>query len=221
MIAKPHAVVNARAKSGEKNNMTRPKHNKTVDAMSTERFGRGCRVINIAIPFGQPEELERLLTGGLMRYGRVYTDAACSDGDCGGGSFRIHCLARGEQPDARYAILAALDLPQCARSLTPAYGTRLVIASDSRRLRRALLGCPCAAVCCGSAFSDTISLSSVGSGEVWLSVQRTLVPLTGETVEPCELPIRTDGGAFASMIAAGVLMMCGCPPENDGYALCL
>ena len=178
-------------------------------------------MIRIAVPFRQPLHLCDILADSLMPFGHVYTDRSASDGDFPSDndapSFFIHRLACSEQPDARFALLAAVDLPSGVRTLSPAYHTKLVLSSGSNRLRRALVGSPCASVFCGTSAADTITLSSNCDNRLWLSVQRSISTLDGDVIDPCELVVHTRADMHAAMVTAAVMLMCGCPMRNGGY----
>ncbi|MBE6753052.1 MAG: hypothetical protein E7559_01660 [Ruminococcaceae bacterium] len=176
----------------------------------------------IAVPCGQPSGFIDMLAASLMPYGNVYTDTTADNGDCPrGSSFRIHTLGRSEQPDARYAILAAADCAAGHGTISPAFCTRLVFASDSARLRRALAGSPCPAFCCGSNFSDTFALSSNEGDRLWMSVQRSVPTLSGEFFDPAEVALLPEAGCglHTALVIGAVLVLCGCPMPDEGFRI--
>lgn len=82
---------------------------------------------------------------------------------------------------------------------------------------RLLQKCCLQTVTCGMSLRDTLTFSSIGGETAVVSLQRALVTLKGETVEPREIPVRFGNGhgQYALLAAVAVLLLCGRMPENE------
>lgn len=81
------------------------------------------------------------------------------------------------------------------------------------------------AVTCGFSRRDTLTFSSFGGEEAVVSLQRALTTLDGEQLEPREIPVRLggepekgNGGEYAVLAAAAVLLLCGEMPDG-GFSI--
>ena len=72
---------------------------------------------------------------------------------------------------------------------------------------------PCCAVSYGTSPRDTLTLSSLEGNQICLALQRELVTLAGEVVEPQELvlPFSPDTAPLPFLAAAGALLLLGLP----------
>ncbi|MDR3552730.1 MAG: hypothetical protein P4L75_06355 [Clostridia bacterium] len=76
-------------------------------------------------------------------------------------------------------------------------------------------------ITCGMSRRDTVTFSSLGSGEAVISLQRALQSLDGSAVEPRELPVRFGAGhgEYALLACVAALLLCGGVPEGE-LSLC-
>lgn len=150
---------------------------------------------SIAVLAQRSERLRNVLAGGLDRAG-VNAEVT---------------VYSGEKCD----ILAAFDTRLPVRPITPDAGCIPVIYSGSGRVRKALRGCGAACVSCGTAWYDTVTVSSISRGSAMLTVQRELGTADGGIIEPCELPIRFSGcDIYKALLCASVILVCSGLPEK-------
>ncbi|GEM_PF-5951684 len=73
----------------------------------------------------------------------------------------------------------------------------------------------CTVVTCGTALTDTLSVSSIGEQSAAVSLQRSVTTLSGKEIEPCEIPVRLNGLSDSVIItaAAAMLLLCDIPPD--------
>ncbi len=100
-------------------------------------------------------------------------------------------------------------------------GCFTVIAdSGSSRLSQLLMGAECPVIGCSSSDRDTLSLSCRSRGRMLIALRRSILTLTGEIIEPCEIIVYTNEELplFPVLAACGVLLLCGVP-YGDGLRL--
>lgn len=93
-------------------------------------------------------------------------------------------------------------LPECKVAVT--------FGCDSDTLGR-LRDMGCTVITCGTAPTDTLSISHIGESSSAVSLQRSLVSLGGRRFEPCEIPVRLCRKADSDIVSAvaAVLLLCG------------
>ncbi|MGI6260338.1 MAG: hypothetical protein ACOYJR_00675 [Acutalibacteraceae bacterium] len=96
-------------------------------------------------------------------------------------------------------------------NLLPVFDSRSTIAA---RLLSQYSG---AAIGCGTSPRDTFSLASFSEQKAVVSLQRNLLTLTGETVEPRDITLRLRRGCsvFEIMAFCAVMLLCGDGSEQE------
>lgn len=103
------------------------------------------------------------------------------------------------------------NLPKCAVAVASECGSETL-----GRLRD--MGCT--VITCGTAPTDTLSLSHIGENTAAVSLQRSLVSLGGRRFEPCEIPVKLSGKTDSGIVSAAVavLLLCGVSADK-GFLL--
>jgi hypothetical protein len=97
-------------------------------------------------------------------------------------------------------------------------GCTAVTESDNRAALEWLHGSGADVITCGSAPTDTLSLSAHSDGAVSVSLMRSIITTDGERVEPLEITASFDEGKqlYAVMAACAVRLLSGENPSG-GY----
>ncbi len=103
---------------------------------------------------------------------------------------RYHVAAKTGVPpyDVVLCFGASRQVPPCKAA---------VALSDDAGAMERLKGAGCTVIACGTAETDTVSLSSIGERAAAVSLQRELTLPNGKKLEPCEIPVRL-GGEYSS-----------------------
>lgn len=93
-------------------------------------------------------------------------------------------------------------------------GVHAAALSCDRRARRVLQRSRCEALCCGMSSCDPLTLSSLREDSAVISLQRELVDLRGETIEPCDIPVKLSDRLDPDtlLLAAAAALLCGETP---------
>ena len=69
----------------------------------------------------------------------------------------------------------------------------------------------------GRGSKNTVTVSSLQGERAMVSLQRTIVSLDGEQVEPCEVALALKGEAalFETLASAAVLLLCGSAQDQE------
>ncbi len=91
-----------------------------------------------------------------------------------------------------------------------------VLEAGSLAPARLLYGSSAAVVLCGTGPRNTLSLSELNSSSALVSLQRSLMPLEGNLVEPCEIEVRLSAERSPQQIllVSAVLLLSGVDPDN-------
>lgn len=154
----------------------------------------------------------------LERYGTVRYRGICS-----GSGQKDFFLEEGENwPASRQerGLLLLKDSFGCGKGAPPQKGWTAVLRSDHAEAVQALRGTGIPAVTCGSAQRDSLSLSSWDFPQGSVSLLRGVTALTGETLEPGEIPVVMDGPCPREWmpLLCAALLLCGVPCSR-GYRL--
>lgn len=134
--------------------------------------------------------------------------------------------AEDVSPSAKYAATAAEDAfpsvkhaATAAEDASPSAKYAVTLSCDGKVMRM-LRNTGCTVVTCGTADDDTLSVSSVGEHKAAVSLQRRLVTLSGQKIEPCEIPIKSKNISSLRIFeaATALLLLADVPPEK-GYEI--
>lgn len=138
---------------------------------------------------------------------------------CGRNDFALDITPN---PDAFIApcglLIAARPYFGSPPSLSP--GIIALMEGGNRRAAAMLGSTGNTAVCCGMSGKDTITLSSCRDDTALVCLQRTVITLAGQVVEPCEIPVRmTRRRHKRDILFASAALILGDCPTDDGFLI--
>ena len=166
--------------------------------------------------------LARMMSGALAGYGKVAlcTPEAVAVDDTGGADFLLDMVLRPAAVHAKGGVMVIAELPGRYSVPDLSDGIITVMDAEHKKAIRLLGGMANTAVCCGMSGRDTLTLSSLREDGAMVCLQRDLTSLTGEVIEPCDIPVKTAARYSERHIlfTAAVLLACGCIPGEEGYS---
>lgn len=106
----------------------------------------------------------------------------------------------------------------CSQKGRIADGVLPVLDSQNEAAAEILRESGCIALTCGTAPRDTVSIASLQPEESVVSLQRSIITLSGEVVEPHDFPVhvKKEGSVYSLLAACSVLLLAGIP-SAQGY----
>ncbi len=73
-----------------------------------------------------------------------------------------------------------------------------------------------AVICCGLSSKNSVTLSSIGSQQLFTSLQRSIQNVEGEIIDPCEIKIKLTKNyqAFSVMASTAILLLMNITPKE-------
>lgn len=176
----------------------------------------------VVLAQNNPRRLIKLISGALEKYGEVILRDADTVRQLGAGvyDFSLEHTTRLTEFYASGGILllhspsVSAGRPGMSKGIVP------VLESGNRRAERMVRGILNAALCCGMSGRDTLTLSSIGDMGAVATVQRSITSLSGDIIEPCDIPVTLTKPCDKQdlLFTVAVLLLCGCLPQ-DGELL--
>ena len=106
----------------------------------------------------------------------------------------------------------------CSQKGKIAEGVLPVLDSQNEAAAEILRKSGCIALTCGTPPRDTVSIASLRQDESVVSLQRSVITLSGEVEEPHDFPVhvKKEGGVYPLLAACSVLLLAGVPSAK-GY----
>lgn len=168
--------------------------------------------------------LTAAVIGTLQRYGRVQYYNGEELGSVSGEGKESFCVYDSVNLPAVHAPQTLLVFKNsfCATAepICLPHGIPAVFSSHSGQAAEQLKGAPVIPVACGTSTKDTLSVASLTEGDATVSLLRTLCTLTGELLEPKDVPVRLGRpiGTYPLLAACAVCLLCGIDSEQ-GYEI--
>lgn len=166
-------------------------------------------------------DLESVLIGALSAYGGVLylrpglLSGYALDGDpafllCQSGPPFNLCLKHCIVVFGKELPFQPVELPE---------SSVCIVESCNAEALSLLHDCGCTVLSCGMSGRDTLSVSSLEQASASVSLQREITTLTGQCIEPGDIPVSLSlpVDAYSLSAAVGVLLLSGRDPEN-GFA---
>ncbi len=128
------------------------------------------------------------------------------------------CSARAKiETDSGIIVMIGEIAESCKLSVPKGY-RGIAYQSDTAALR-VLMKNGIETVVCGMGEENSLMLSSIGENTASVCLQRKIVTLGGNTVEPCEFPVRLKNKItdYALLAAFGILLLSDTEPRDIEY----